>query len=228
MNSNLDSDIQSIGKTLFIDCQNHNKEMANRIFTNAIKEPNNISFWANVNSFFSKNDVSTKILDGIPCSFTPMSPSVGQHRQHAYIKDIKGNLFQIDALYHRKHLSSFSCDYSLGAVAHAMIIQNEIGIDQWFDKYRTHSIKRFKSLLTYFIKELKESFEPEKDISTFYSSFFFWNLYSHERDIHDYSFSDSFDLKDLWIISFNINKEQYSVKDFIRAAQDIIDKKYIS
>ena len=223
MNIHLLTGFNSLGRVMFSDCQDVKLKESLEVFRRTKMNKEYSVFWTDIATFFDTHDVSKREYKRTPCDFIKMNESAGQHRQHAYIKDVSGTEYQISVLSHHDKLDTFSCDPCLGAVAHALILDNENAVNKWFEEFRELNNKKLKSLLSSLLKDI-DSYPSlsEKLIHEFDSAFFFWNNYDLNATVDGYQYDGLPNLKELVEISSKINRK-YSVEDFKNAATTIIN-----
>jgi len=206
MNTHLKNSFVSVGRIMFTDLQEHRRTSVKSAFEKASDDPTCVQFWDDISSFFKNNDASRMNHGRVPCDYIEDSPSAGRHRQHCYINDAQNNRFQIYTLTHRENLLYPSDSLPIGAIAEGMLKNNISGVDSWFDDFSDFANKELISSLKCLLDDTESM--PSLAISMikeFYSAFFFWNVYSHDKKISDFNYRGILDLDNLLNISKNIN-----------------------
>lgn len=199
---------------MFCDLQNFQRDRIVRNFEAiSLKDQVAVDFWSYVAKQFSINRVLDNGSFNAPCHYVQDSPSLGRHRQHCYITDKDGTLFQLDAMFHKEYLGFAPCELPLGALLSAMLKGDVTGADDWFDDFSNYANKKLFSSLKCLVADIEDmpSLAVE-NIKTFYSDFFFWNVYSFESSISNYHYDGMPPLGKLLDISKNITVD--TISDF--------------
>lgn len=215
MNIHLKNQFVQTGRSIFSELQQFQRVGITKSYNTIVNHlPHSIDFWNNVAEFFNTNNAKDRSIT-VPCSYVEDSSSVGRHRQHCYISDKDGNRFQIDAMFHRRQLNNSSYELPLGALVQALIKKDISGSDDWFKEYSNHINKKLFSSLNALNDDLDSMPSLALDnIKSFYSDFFFWNVYNPSKSIDDYHYDGMPELKNLLLISANITEE--TIPDFKR------------
>lgn len=227
MNSHLKSAYVQWRNMAFVDGSDRKIDFCIQKTMIELSKPEVANGWAEIRDFFDNNDIKNKPYSlKAPCHYIEDSSSAGRHRQHLYVTDKTGRVFQIYAL------SKPDCgglDYHdenpLAAIAQGLFYNDINEVKRWFDSFRLYANKQLKGIFKA-TKEDLENYPSLSDDSIKSALYEIGFLFQYDLDLdykkHDHDLLPN--LEPLVIMSRKRYKEELKKADFVSELDKVISE----